>query len=301
MKTFIKSLYTFFTPLVLSLVLFLTALALISKVVTNRSSQYDFDKNIEIVFMGDSHITNAVIDSLIPKALNLSKRSEPYYYTFQRLKFLNKNSKIRKVILGYSYHNISSYYDEFINGNLSTVMPHKLFFIMELKEQLRVLNWNKKKLVLVLKKIILSIRYQYLDKKSKKLDYWFFDGYYNPFKASKVNLKSLKKRIKYQFYLDKKVIKFSDLNILYLNKIISYCKQNGIDLFLLSTPLHKQYVNRVPGIYKTKLLNIPLKNDITLINLENLNLSDSSFVPDGDHVTFKGALITTTALIEKLN
>ena len=41
-------------------------------------------------------------------------------------------------------------------------------------------------------------------------------------------------------------------------------------------------------------------NNINLIDLESLNLSDSCYVPDGDHVTIKGAEITTRALIKEL-
>ena len=300
MKTFIRALYIFFIPIVLSLIFFLTALVLISKIVSSHSNQYDFDKNIETVFMGDSHITNTVIDSLIPKALNLSKRSEPYYYTFQKLKFLTKNSKINKLILGCSYHNISNYYDEFINGHLSTVMPHKLFFTLELSEQLRVINWNKGKILLLFKKIILSAYYQYFENKSKKLDYWFIDGYYNPFRKSKVNLNSLEKRIKFQFYLNQKVINFADLNIIYLKKIIDFCKEKNIELSFLITPLHPLYNSNIPSIFKYRFHDFALQNNVNLINLEALNLSDSCYVPDGDHVTTKGAEITTRALIEEL-
>ena len=81
---------------------------------------------------------------------------------------------------------------------------HKLFFILEFKEQLRVLKWNKINLLLVLKKITLSAFYQYFEKLFKKIDYWFIDGYYNHFKESKVNSKSIEKRIKFQFYSDGK-------------------------------------------------------------------------------------------------
>ena len=57
--------------------------------------------------MGDSHVTNAVIDTLIPNSLNVSKISESYYYTFQKLKFITSKSKINYVVLGFSYHNLS--------------------------------------------------------------------------------------------------------------------------------------------------------------------------------------------------
>ena len=135
--------------------------------------QYPSEENIELLFLGDSHITNAVIESIMQNAVKLSQRSEPYYYTYQRLKFVSNNSKIEKIILGYSYHNISSYYDNFMSGHLSIVIPHKLFFCLEFSEKLRVLNWNRKKLILVLKKTFKSFYHQCYNITDEKGEYSF--------------------------------------------------------------------------------------------------------------------------------
>ena len=126
MRRFSRSLLIFLAPITLFVLIFLGFILGISKIVISHSNQYKFKENIELLFLGDSHITYSVIDSLVPNSLNLSKRSEPYYYTLQKLKFVSKKIKIRKIILGYSDHNISAYYDEFINGNLSLVIPHKI-------------------------------------------------------------------------------------------------------------------------------------------------------------------------------
>jgi hypothetical protein len=287
-------------PTALSLFIFLTALTLLSKIVISNSSQYVFDKDIELLFLGDSHITNSVIDSLVPNSLNLSKRSESYYYTLQKLKFVSKKSKIKKVILGYSDHNITAYYDEFINGHLSLVMPHKLFFILDFKEKLRVLNWNKTKLISFFKQIVLSAYYQYQNHENSKLEYWFSDGFHNSFKETEANVFAIKKRISFQFYKSKKLIRLSDLNIFYLKEIISFCIEHNIELIFLKTPLHLEYCSRVPEMFKFKYKNLIKENNIRLINLEKLNLTDSNYVPDGDHVTLQGAEITTRALKEIL-
>ena len=301
MEKFIKSIFSFLLPILICLFFFFLILIISTQILTSSSKQYKFEENIELLFLGDSHITNAVIDSLIPNAVNLAKRSEPYYYTYQRLKFISNNSKIEKVILGYSYHNISSYYDEFISGHLSAVMPHKLFFCLEFSEKLRVLNWNRKKLISVSKKIFKSFYHQYYNLVEENDEYSFYDGYNNPFKNEKVNLKSLQSRISFQFYSKDKVTDFAELNIIYLKKIIDFCQEKNIKLSFLITPLHPFYISKVPSIFKYKFHNFAFENKIDLINLESLNLSDSCYVPDGDHVTTKGAEITTSAIIESLN
>ena len=60
------------------------------------------------------------------------------------------------MVLGVSYHNISFYYDELIDGNTSTVFPLKIFFCLDIIEKLRVLKWNKSKLFFLLREILNS-------------------------------------------------------------------------------------------------------------------------------------------------
>ena len=291
----------FLAPITLLVLIFVGFILGISKIVISHSNQYNFKENIELLFLGDSHITYSVIDSLVPNSLNLSKRSESYYYTLQKLKFVSKKIKIQKIILGYSDHNISAYYDEFINGNFSLVIPHKLFFALDFKEKLRIINWNKTKLLSLFKRILLSAYYQYNNNEKSKLEYWFSDGFHNEFTNTEANISFIKKRIDFQFYNSKNLIKLSDLNIVYLKEIISFCIDKDIELIFLKTPLHPDYCSRVPELFRSKYKNFIKENNIQLINLEKLKLQDSSYVPDGDHVNIHGAEITTRALLEILH
>ena len=300
MNKFIKAIISFLKPILSCLSLFFIIIIMVSQVIVRVSKQYQFDENIDFLFLGDSHIACGVIDSLIPNSFNLSKMSEPYYYTYHKLKFVTRKSRIKKIILANSYHNFSSYYDEFINGNLSSVMPHKLFFCLEFSEQLRVLYWNRKKLLLVLKKIFLSSYHQFYNLEEEKNDYWLYDGYNNPFVEGKADSINIQDRILFQFYKQEKVAGFADLNIVYLNKIIDLCQEKNIEIDFINTPLHPFYVKIVPNIFKSKLNEFLAKNDINIIDLEGLNLSDSCYDPGGDHVTIKGAEITTRALIKEL-
>lgn len=298
MKQFFKTIITFLIPIFLIVLFSVLLLRGLSIVVINNSKQYNFKEDIGILFLGDSHITNSVADSLIPNSLNLSKMSEPYYFTLQKLKFISKKHKIGKVVLGYSYHNIAPYYDEFINGNLSSVMPHKLFFCLEFKEQLQVLYWNKKKLLFILKKILITFYYQYYNFESKKTEYGFSDGFYNKFYNSTANFNSIKKRINFQYYSHSKDAQWSGLNILYLNKLIRFCKSNNIELILLNTPLHPEYLKNVPARFKFYLKKTARENNLKLINLENFNLPSMSYTKDGDHLSYSGAIIFSKKLLD---
>ncbi len=171
---------------------------------------------------------------------------------------------------------------------------------MDFSDQLRVLNWNRKKLLLVLKNIFLSSYHQFFNLEKEKNEFWFYDGYNNPYIEEKVDSINIQDRIIFQFYSKEKVAGFADINLVYLNKIIDLCQEKNIEIDFIITPLHPLYVKKIPNIFKSKLNEFTLKNNINLIDLESLNLSDSCYIPDGDHVTIKGAEITTRALIREL-
>jgi hypothetical protein len=69
--------------------------------------------------------------------------------------------------------------------------------------------------------------------------------------------------------------------------------ENKIKLYFLNTPLHAYYQKQIPEVYKQKLNQIVATKQIGLIDLSNFQLSDSCFIPDGDHVSLKGAVKTS--------
>ena len=301
MKVFFKSIFVFVSPVVFGIIILFISSALLSKSIIKNSNQYEIDKNIDLIFLGDSHMTFAIIDSLIPKSSNQATIAEPYYYTFQKLKFIVQNNNIKKVVLAVGYHNISDYYDHLINGNLSTVFPKKIFFSLDFLEKLRVLNWNKNKLFLVLNEIVNSAFSKFSDLDSKNRIYRFSDGYYNTLTDQMALLESVQKRVKSQFFSNEhQKNNYSNFNIKYLKKIIKFCFKNDIEIILIKTPLHSNYLNLVPNDFKSKLNKIIFESNAKLINLEKLPLSDSCFANDGDHLTIKGAKLLTDRLIKIL-
>lgn len=301
MKNFFKSIFIFFSP-ILSLCLAVSiALIMVSKYVIKNSNQYFIPQNIEIIFLGDSHITFSVIDSLIPNSSNLSNLGEPYYYSFQKLKYVVKNQNIKHVVLGVSYHNISSYYEELINGNISTVFPPKIFFCLDFIEKLRVISWNRNKLFFLFRELIKSVENKCYNLEPANNKYSFSNGFKNNLYYEKVRTKKVKNRAHSQFFTSQNQLQsFSYINIYYLKKIISYCKENNLKITLLTTPLHSDYLRLVPHEFRSELKEIINKNNVQLINLENLVLNDSCYAHDGDHLTLKGARKMTDSLLNCL-
>jgi hypothetical protein len=109
------------------------------------------------------------------------------------------------------------------------------------------------------------------------------------------NMEQMEKRIRYQYYNKTEVIDTSEINIRYLNKIVDLCKEKNIKLTMLQTPMHKSYIKKVPKIYIQYFYHFIQSNNLDLLDFQNLELPDSCFLPDGDHVNYYGLKLTTQA------
>ena len=71
-------------------------------------------------------------------------------------------------------------------------------------------------------------------------------------------------------------------------------KEKNKTLIGLNTPLHNYYTAQVPVIFKKKFRQVT--SCINVIDFEDLHLSENSFLPDGDHLTKVGAILTSNYL-----
>jgi hypothetical protein len=84
----------------------------------------------------------------------------------------------------------------------------------------------------------------------------------------------------------------------YLQKIITLCKENNIQLILLNSPLPSLIYNKIDiAEFENMLFNISESKNIRYLNLnkENLGLIDTLHFED-QHLNYEGAVITTTYL-----
>ena len=290
MKLFVKNIFAFIIPLALFLVISLLLITF-----TSTKINYKLDNAVTEIYIGDSHIRCAVNDSLLNNSKNISVSAESFYFSYYKLKkLIEENQNVKRIYLGFSYHSLSNYYDEFIDGEYSSSVAPNFFYILPFKEKLKIFNWNIKKLSFF-SKAILQISYNYSFKNSN-----FFSsfGYSNEFTNVMASKSSMDKRLRFQYYTGEKLNNFSEINLLYLNKIINLIKTNKIDLLILNTPLHPYYESKIPENYIDKYNEIVRMNNLKVINFNNLSFSDSCFTPDGDHVSVKGAYQVTNELLK---
>ena len=287
MKLFFKNIFRFSViPLLFLLLVIVSAYYVSTKI------DYKINPNVTDIYIGDSHIECAVNDKLLNNSKNIATSSESFYFSFYKLKkTIEKNKNIKTVYLGFSFHSLSNYYDNFISGKYSNSVSPKYFFTVPVKEKISLIYWNHENLIPYSKNVI-KIGYNYLFNKRT----FSFGGYSNSFANTTAVKTSMEKRIQFQFYSGNVLNNFSDINLLYLDKIINLCKVNKVNLLIINTPLHSYYQNKIPKNYILKYNETIRKYNLKCINLSGLSFSDSCFIPDGDHLSEKGANQFTKAL-----
>lgn len=290
MKQFIRKTILFLVaPVVIGVPLFLLCVNYLS----NSSATCTLDPSISRVFVGDSHMEYAIKDGIVPNSINVAQNSESLFFSYYKIKaILEGNPSVKEVYLGLSYHNLSAYYNDFIYGNFSAAITPKYFYLLPVSEQFKLFESNRKNVFTYLKSIIKQGAIKLVQD-----DYYpFLGGYANTFKNTKAVKSSMDKRLKFQYYTNDNVKPFSKLNINYLGKIDSLCKAKQVTLYTVNTPLFKYYDEQVPEVYKNKLSEIITTKQLNHIDLSVMNLPESYFIPDGDHVSTIGAEIATKEL-----
>lgn len=294
MKFFLRKLFIFFS---LATILFILLLLWLSYINNQALKNYKTAPQITELYVGDSHIQLGIDDKLLPISKNIAKPGEAIYYTFYKLgPILEKNPSIKKVYLGFSYHNISSYINDNIFGTRSKDIAARYFLILPFQEKINMTGHNRGNLPTFFRNILTHGFHTLLTKKN---DYSFIGGYENNFLNTAANQLSMDKRIITQYYDDGLVRDFSFINIKYFNMIVELCKTRKIELVILNTPIHSYYKKNIPQKFIDRYNSIMIKTGLQQISFDGLQLSDSCFIADGDHLSEKGAQTITKFMAQQ--
>lgn len=293
MKKFLsKSLIFILLCAVVHFVVF-TILILVYKA---KIDSYAIRKDVKTVFIGDSHVQKAINDNLNCTFVNFGETSEATFYSYHKLKWLlSNNAQIEQVVLGFGYHNISDYYDDFISGRYSPAISSKYFFVLPGDEKLKLFFWNRGQLHVLFRMI--KDNWLMLIKKGKIS---FLGKYKNTFMETAINEKSVKNRLQNQYYKKSQPRGLSEINITYLYKIVELCKRYKVHLHLLNTPVHPRYKESIPTSLLADYNRITADVNIPLLDFGDAYTGDSLFIPDGDHLSSDGAEQFTGLLSREL-
>lgn len=294
MKLFLKRLVGYILFLTLIFCLLLLALSVSNK---RLLVKYKTEPRYNTVLLGDSHIQNAIDDSQLPYAINLSQGLEMFMFSYAKLKvLLENNPNIKRVVLGCSYHNLSRKVETTIKGKDAPRLSNRSFFLLPLKEQYWLLWHNRDNSVAFLRGVMKT---GYNNLVSSEKDY-SFNGFHIDINHS-VDTAAIKKSVRKTYYSEENLMAFSEINIAYLNKIIDLCQSKKVELFMLNIPTHPIYNELVPVAYKEKYRSLADKRANWIEFNELQNLPDSCFITDGTHISGKGVPIVTNYVKNILN
>lgn len=257
--------------------------------------KYIADKQVTSLVMGDSHTVIAIDDTLLKGCKNLSLEGENYVFTYAKLKaILEKKSSVRNIFLGVGFHNISAYCDTRYDKGMEFLYSRDFSFV-PLTDKIRMIRKYRSVFASAFPYIIRS---GFANLYGKEKDYSFLKKSYNGISSKPLDTAIILKRVKIQFPDENR---FSDMQIYYLKKIVALCKERSVKIYFLTTPIHKFYYANIPFAYREKYNSVVKSDSVPVIDFKELNLPDSCFWADGDHVNGAGAVLTTKFLSKFLD
>jgi hypothetical protein len=254
-----------------------------------NSSFYKISNTSNILILGNSHSECALNDSIIIHCNNFSQSGECYFYTFYKLKkILESNPKIDTVVLEYTNNAFWAIMNDWVYGEeyMGNKYP-KYSHLISVEDKAFLLTKNYRSYLIVFKEALI-LKYQILLKNNIYGPKEFQWGGYIFLVRDKVAQVEMEQR-KYELKTGKTNTNFektSEINILYLKKIVEYCKTKKIKLILIRSPLHPLYEKKFE-LELTNLLKTDLK-DVEFWDYGNYILDDSEF-GDLEHLNYKGA------------
>ncbi len=244
-----------------------------------KSNLFELHASKHILVLGDSHTKYAIDDSRIPGVINFSDDADSYYYSYLKLKAIRKkNAQIDTLLLAFSSHNIE--HETEVKWLLNSIYIKSRFrFYHNLMSASDLNNLIKLKPKDVLINLPSMLTYPlHLLRKGNELYGGYEDLEIDDLQGA-IKRDSLKNIGKGESKFE-----YAELEIMYLDKIKTYCKQEGIQLILFSTPVYHSDNKQAPfnDFYKSDY------SETLFIDMSKFNLQSDCF---GDliHLNKKGA------------
>lgn len=249
-----------------------------------RSHSWKLPEKVHVLFMGASHINHAIDDSMMESAVNWTRGSERYMYTYIKLQhLLPVNPQVDTIFLelaptdlwedtDYKYHVLNEQ-----SGYVKTYWPfyEKEHWKVVLEEPIQVATL-----------VVSSL----LEKDDLMQDKWWnhMGNYYNV--SAVMNPKEVKPELEVSSGHGYAV------NYHYLRQIISLCNQHHIKLFFLETPTyHPEYFYDQDYFYKAYH---DYFSDVEFVDYSRWPMKPSERY-DAHHLNHKGAVRFTKEIMDR--
>ena len=249
----------------------------------NRNAKFKLAP-VNNLIIGHSHSECAFNDSIINNFKNLSALGESYFYSYQKLKkVLPQNKKIKNVFIEFSNNQITKQMDYWTWDDKHLLSRSRYLPFIDIGDLKLLWSKNPSGFITSSSKSfrnntmnVLMFRYNYKNK---------LGGYFwlNRFKTDSLVANLKKDNLK----LSNKSDSISTKNIEYLQKIVSLCKTNKVNVFFIRSPQHPLLPTRKNEKQFLKIKSEMFKN-ITFLDFNNFPVTNNEF-GDLGHLNYLGA------------
>jgi hypothetical protein len=285
MKKFLLNISVFF----LLNILFLAIIFGISFYIV-LSASFAIPKEKNILIIGDSHPECAIDDNIFSRSFNASQSGTAYLYSYVKLKkFLEVNQHVDTVFISFHADVLVKAIDEWVVGDntMRTHIPQKIFLFD--KEELEIFRLKPSFYSAIIRMPLLHVGgiLKFLLNRPLEFRDLHIGGYLRLDRDKlQQDIELRENNIATEFNNEEN--EYSEYQLIYLQKIVTLCREKGIEPVLLNTPTY------MPEKYG----NIPMLNDyyntyfsdITYLDYSDFPLPDEGYGDIG-HLNYKGAEI----------
>lgn len=273
--------------LALALCVYLALLAGVMALNHRAIDSCRLEVGVDSVILGDSHPAWAIDDSGIQGLRNISLNAEGYKYTYAKLQhLLDTNPGVRRIYLGFSFHNLSSYFDEYVTGPTFRLFASRYLAVLGPSDILQVVKSSPRHAPDLLTGLLRDGLASGLRGECR-----LYGRFSQEPMRGQFNRETMERRITEQYYDDQARVRgISEQNLHYLEKIVELGRSHGAELVVLNTPLHPAYASRVPQFFRDQYQHFIDRQQLEVFDFAGLELSDADFLPDGDHTNHQGAM-----------
>lgn len=235
---------------------------------------------VNCLVMGDSYLQHAIDPDQFYSLRNYSQAAEPYFITYWKLQNFLENNDLDTLMLGFSYHNLSSVNDQKLHDPEWSFEMFRRIYPIEKFSTLKGMkvDWyefNK-----------IRLKYMCLFPIREHLNYV---GEYS--KQDKSNLAHVQKILDAHYKYKGEPAGFSFYSLQYLDSILVLCKEHQIKPIFIASPLHKKYKDGVPTQFVNRFnyLKADYSNrGVTVLDFSNAVYPGHDFL-NPDHLNVNGA------------
>ncbi|MCF7919782.1 MAG: hypothetical protein K9N06_07710 [Candidatus Cloacimonetes bacterium] len=259
-------------------------------------------ENTEMLIMGDSHSMTGIMPDEHINTLNSAKRAEILPMTYLKLRFYTENNpQIKYIILSLGYHSLTWNREEVMYLPEAVSYYCDNYFQLYDKEMRQLASTGQGTYYLSWLKFVVGVPLELSKNISQYLrihlgtfnySYYPFWGGFTEMEAPVIDNNS-EIPIHRHFFRYSNRVEMSNIMIDYFERIIKYCNERGIDIFVVNTPVVREYFEKVPEGYKSGMDRVLDKMSTKYCNLYYLDYSQMEMPGtcwlDSDHLSIEGA------------